>query len=1065
MTAVPPGAGPEDDPTDPRVVMHGEAHDSSTLTQIATQTNYNIQLLPAPADEAGVATYLSVLIRWLSDDPWLMQLPGASPRQVELEKKLSIADTATGVRADADERAAASWRLVVLGGPGSGKTWLARRIARRCAQDALRQLDAGASVADIEIPLFATCADFARAEGDVRDAVLASALDHVADLGGSRLSGALRALLRDRNDGTLLVLDSLDEATGAHVRSRLRQAGSLGWRIILTSRPGSWNKQLPLTASPDQAVAELQPMSYPGDIEPFVATWFAAELVRGADLLAQLARSSRLRQAATIPLILAFYCILADGSALPRLRRDLYSRVLGRILTGAWRDGDGTRPDITACTAVLQEWATTGAVSDPVSGIGAWPDEVPVTGQRLTGADQQAVDHVAVPVRQLDEPVGTVSRRFIHRSVREHLLAGYFTATSTAASIAAELVPHLWFDADWENAAPAIVAARADRDDVLALLLGSAVGEDMSLDAIRAADSTWELRGFLARLAAESRASDWTEPLANLLGAAVRDIITDGPATLLTVIDAGHWPDVAAGCKDAIITALERETGPAALRQLGTALLWLDPEPSDLARARRALLANLAAGVRRLSEPPPADPPEAPDAEHPDAQLPDGELTAAIADVLASLRPNDDELTTARAAVSTLRLAARRSQMLPLAEALARLDPSEAELRDAHAGLLARARTTLSSTPLRMLLQSRSRLLLSASETEHVWEAFAGLLTIRSRHGTRRSLTRLACTGEDLLLCHPPEHVRVRAAAQIVEAISKAGNPTSGTGLAGLGALADVLDELGPAPADRAHCQVVLLHQLDQINEIGDPFTLPDDHAVSTDDIEADTAQIAYALGRIGAPPSHLDQVRTLLIDTLVQCPASRLVAHIRLIGNLDPTETELKNLRMALVTSLGAARRADAADVAQALLETRPTDYQKSQARQGLLARLRDEKDKNEIANLADRLTDFDPTDADLTQARDACAQELAAALDSGESEHAETVLKALATLRLPAGDLLGARREVARLLVTDIARDAGPPSPAQLDRLREVRALVPAADWRAIVQASGAARRTRQQ
>lgn len=102
---------------------------------------------------------------------------------------------------------------------------------------------------------------------------------------------------------------------------------------------------------------------------------------------------------------------------------------------------------------------------------------------------------------------------------------------------------------------------------------------------------------------------------------------------------------------------------------------------------------------------------------------------------------------------------------------------------------------------------------------------------------------------------------------------------------------------------------------------------------------------------------------------------------------------------------------------------------------------------------------------DADLTQARDACARELAAALDSGESSHAVTVLAALAALRLPAGDLLGARREVARLLVADVARDAGPPSPAQLDRLRAVRALVPAADWREIVQASAAARRTRQQ
>ncbi|MGH2217571.1 hypothetical protein, partial [Enterococcus faecalis] len=46
--------------------------------------------------------------------------------------------------------------LVVLVGPGSGKTWLSRRYAREAAHAALASLDDGAELDEVELPLLTT---------------------------------------------------------------------------------------------------------------------------------------------------------------------------------------------------------------------------------------------------------------------------------------------------------------------------------------------------------------------------------------------------------------------------------------------------------------------------------------------------------------------------------------------------------------------------------------------------------------------------------------------------------------------------------------------------------------------------------------------------------------------------------------------------------------------------------------------------------------------------------------------------------------------------------------------
>src|SRR5262245_25028693 len=62
------------------------------------------------------------------------------------------------------EKAVAEYpRAVILGGPGFGKSWLLRYEARRLARQSLTQLDAGATLDQIQLPILTRLADVARA--------------------------------------------------------------------------------------------------------------------------------------------------------------------------------------------------------------------------------------------------------------------------------------------------------------------------------------------------------------------------------------------------------------------------------------------------------------------------------------------------------------------------------------------------------------------------------------------------------------------------------------------------------------------------------------------------------------------------------------------------------------------------------------------------------------------------------------------------------------------------------------------------------------------------------------
>ena len=323
-----------------------------------------------------------------------------------------------------------------------------------------------------------------------------------------------------------------------------------------------------------------------------------------AGLAAQLRDRPALQQAATVPLILAFYCIVGGDQPLPARRADLYAKVIRRMLTGRWRGSGDRDPDPDACLETLRDWAWSAAASDPVSGVGIWADEFPTPRVRQSQDDRDALDHVAPPLGLTDVDTGMTQRRFVHRSLREYLVAEHVALRMSAEEAVAELLNHLWYDPDWEYAAPAALAMHSQRDQVLKELICRATGGDQLHADLAAIDGCWEIRRFLARVAQESGEGDWLPEAAQMIGQARLDLATSRQDNLRQVV-ASDWPTSNGLIIEALLALLARTTGPWpaihpwVARELAEVIAELDPAAEDRAQAREALLRLLADGTKR----------------------------------------------------------------------------------------------------------------------------------------------------------------------------------------------------------------------------------------------------------------------------------------------------------------------------------------------------------------------------------------------------------------------------------------------------------------------------------
>src|SRR5262249_16379581 len=163
--------------------------------------------------------------------------------------------------------------------------------------------------------------------------------------------------------------------------------------------------------------------------------------------------------------------IVGGDQPLPGRRAELYSKVIRRMLTGRWCGSGDRDPDLDECLDTLRGWAWSAASSDPVSDVGVWADEFPTRRVRVGQDDRDALDEGGVAWGPPDPDTGMTQRRFVHRSLQEHLVAEHIALKMPADEAARELLNHLWYDPDWEYAGPAAVAMHPQCDQVLKELI------------------------------------------------------------------------------------------------------------------------------------------------------------------------------------------------------------------------------------------------------------------------------------------------------------------------------------------------------------------------------------------------------------------------------------------------------------------------------------------------------------------------------------------------------------------------------------------------------------------
>ena len=373
------------------------------------------------ADRHELIEYLKDSIDEWDYSPWTQGRKWSQNRKPsQLERTLEIADEhKTMSPAEALEGV---WLLTVLGGPGSGKTWLARRLAREAAETALEKLrDPRVDPASVELPLFTTVADWIKRHGTGFEGLVEAALPDDSQEKIRRL--ALRSGVR-----VLAVADSLDEGVSVNSARTLLNSltSSLTRRLVVTSRPEAWHSAAPrLNTMQNTRVDTLTELRYPKDVYGYIEAWFKKDPSTAKHLIRQLERRRELRTTATSPLLLTFYCMLTEqepDQELPRRRRKLYRTIINLLLAGGWATKENP-VDTDACRAILQQWAWE-AVKDAVTpaGLGVWPETI-TTDRRPPDASEameRALDNVAPKQEypgssQYDH--ARVERRFLHRTL------------------------------------------------------------------------------------------------------------------------------------------------------------------------------------------------------------------------------------------------------------------------------------------------------------------------------------------------------------------------------------------------------------------------------------------------------------------------------------------------------------------------------------------------------------------------------------------------------------------------------------------------------------------------
>ena len=181
-------------------------------------------------------------------------------------------------------------------------------------------------------------------------------------------------------------------------------------------------------------------------------------------------------------------------------------------------------------------------------------------------------------------------RRFIHRSIREHLVAEHVASLSVNQAAKA-LISHMWYDRDWEYSAPAALAMHSEHDQLLRDVICRAARSHQIPSDLSAVDAGWEFRTILARVAAESSEADWVPEVAAMIGQARVELARSARTDDLS--GSARWRTSNQKVREVLLAQLAGETNIWAAKKLVDRLARLEPTAEDKRQARNTLLGRL----------------------------------------------------------------------------------------------------------------------------------------------------------------------------------------------------------------------------------------------------------------------------------------------------------------------------------------------------------------------------------------------------------------------------------------------------------------------------------------
>ena len=829
------------------------------------------------ADRHELIDYLEKQIREWDYSPWTQGREWTQDRRPsQLERTLEIADEQrTMSPAEALEGV---WLLTVLGGPGSGKTWLARRLAREAAETALDQLrDPRVDPASVELPLFTTVAEWIKRHETGFEGLVEAALPHESQ-------EKIRRLVLRPGARVLAVADSLDEGVSVNSARKLLNSltSSPTRRLVVTSRPEAWHSAVSgLRATQDTRVGTLTELHYPRDVHGYIEAWFAESPPTAQHLIWQLERRPELRATATSPLLLTFYCMLTEqepDQELPRRGRELYRTIIDLLLAGGWATAEHVNTD--ECRAILQQWAWE-AVKDAVTpaGLGVWPETI-TTDRRPPDASEameRALDNVAP---KQEHPRSSfydhkqVERRFLHRTLWEYLVSEHL-ATFSATEAAEALLPHIWFDPDWRATLPMAIAAHKKRSKLVDRLW--AYHTDRPTPAQEVVND--RLEELMLEVAPQTDPKDWNKASQARIRSLRENLAPHHPELITS---SARWGDI--HHLERLLEALPT-TAPRRILSLVLALATLEPNAEEGIEARRVIITKLI---------------------HAD----DLHTAFDLVHAFLALKPSDKErLEAFRAIIAELELPEANPQVVsnmigPL-WALAQNTEEKAETRRA----ILRAKLSKADPQVvSNLIDALSALEPNAEEGAKARQAILAALP----NTTPRTIPDLV---QVLLALEPNAEEGAKARQAILAALPKAGPQVVPN-------LITALSMLGSSTEERTEARQAILAALPNTT----PGTIPD---------------LVHGLSILEPTNEEQSKARQTILAALPNTTPGTIPDLVHGLSILEPTNEEQSKARQTILAALLKATPEEINRLIRTLSEFQLDDAEWEQARQTIITAL----------------------------------------------------------------------------------------------------------------------------